>query len=315
MEPADIPEPARRQSVLIVDDEPGNIQIVAEVLRDECDLFFATSGAEALRVAQLVRPDLILLDLLMPEMDGFETCRRLKVDPAVQDIPVVFVTARDDVDGETRGLEVGGIDYVTKPISLPVLRARVRVHLRLKRREDELRARALVDGLTGIANRRRLDEVLEQEWRRARRAQEPLSVAFLDVDHFKRYNDRYGHLEGDACLRRIAAVLRSLARRPGDFAARFGGEEFLCLLPRTDLDGVAALAERIRAGVLNERIPHADSGAGPWVSVSVGAACVVPGARHGPPALLGLADRMLYRAKQAGRNRVEAARLEPEDPA
>lgn len=298
--------PDERQSVLIVDDEPGNIQIIAEILRDECDLCFATSGGEALRIAQRVSPDLVLLDVLMPDMDGFEVCRRLKADPATHNTPVVFVTARGDVEDETRGLEVGGSDYITKPISLPVVRARVRVHLRLKRYEDQLRASALVDGLTGIANRRRLNEILDLEWRRARRSAEPVSVILADVDHFKLYNDRYGHLEGDACLQRVSGTIARSIRRPGDLAARYGGEEFACVLPATDREGAVHLAEVIRTAVLNERMPHADSPVGPCVTVSIGVASMVPGEGVVPADLLKRADDMLYQAKRAGRNRVEA---------
>ncbi|HYD68375.1 diguanylate cyclase [Azospirillum sp.] len=299
-----------KQSVLIVDDEPGNIQLLAGLLRDECELCFATSGEEALEIARLVAPDLILLDVLMPSMDGFEVCRRLKADPSTHDIPVVFVTARGEVDDETRGLDAGGVDYIIKPVSLPVVRARVRVHLRLKRHEDRLRASALMDGLTGIANRRRFDEVLNVEWRRAWRSREPLSAILADVDLFKRYNDRYGHLEGDACLRRVAGALDGLARRPGDLAARYGGEEFVCLLPSTNLEGATALAERMRTAVLDLRLPHAGSTVGPWVTVSVGVATAVPADGLEAADLLRQADEMLYRAKRSGRNRVEAKPLE-----
>ncbi|HYF88329.1 diguanylate cyclase [Azospirillum sp.] len=302
--------PTGKQNVLIVDDEPGNIQLLAGLLQDECELCFATSGEEALEIARLVSPDLILLDVLMPGMDGFEVCRRLKSDTSTHDIPVVFVTARGEVDDETRGLDAGGVDYIIKPVSLPVVRARVRVHLRLKRHEDRLRASALIDGLTGIANRRRFDEVLDAEWRRARRFREPLSAILVDVDFFKRYNDRYGHLEGDACLRRVAGALSSLVRRPGDLAARYGGEEFVCLLPSTSLEGATTLAEQMRTAMLGLQLPHADSTVCPWVTVSIGLATAVPADDLEPADLIRLADEMLYRAKRAGRNRVETERLE-----
>ena len=301
---------ANRQSVLIVDDEPANIQIIGDILQDECDLYFARSGAEALRMVEEKAPDLILLDVMMPGMDGFEVCRRLKAAPATQDIPVLFITALGATEDETHGFDVGAVDYITKPVSLPAVRARVRVHLKLKRTEDLLRQSALIDGLTGIANRRRLDEALALEWRRAHRTREPLSVIMADVDVFKSYNDRYGHVEGDVCLRRVAQALAKVVRRPGDLAARYGGEEFVCVLPSTDLDGAMAMAERMRDAVLAQRIAHEGSPVSPWVTLSLGVVAGMATDGHGLEDLLRLADGLLYRAKAGGRNRVEGALLD-----
>ena len=226
-------EPAR-QTVLIVDDAPANIEVLSEALSDEYEVLFATSGQDALDVAAEQHPDLILLDVMMPEMDGYEVCTRLKGDTKTQTIPIIFVTAMDHEEEETKGLNVGAIDYLAKPIRPAIVRARVRNHLELKRYRDNLECLSSTDGLTGIANRRRFDEFLDREWLRARRCQTPLSLILMDIDLFKGYNDHYGHLAGDDCLRHLAREMTACLRRPTDLVARYGGEEFACLLPDTD---------------------------------------------------------------------------------
>jgi diguanylate cyclase (GGDEF)-like protein len=250
------------------------------------------------------RPDLILLDVLMPGMDGYETCARLKADRLLRDIPVIFVTALDEVSEETRGLEVGAVDYLTKPISAPIVKARVRTHLELKRYQDVLRRLACLDGLTGIGNRRRFDELLEQEWRRAARTGQPLALILADVDDFKAYNDHYGHLAGDECLRLVASTLAAAIKRSMDLLARYGGEEFACLLPETDLTGAVVVARRLVTAVAELRIPHAYSGAAACVTISAGVASIIPSQDGSASALVQAADTCLYRAKKEGRNRV-----------
>ncbi|HSX62165.1 MAG TPA: diguanylate cyclase [Tahibacter sp.] len=291
-----------RPSVLIIDDEPANVRVLAEALQGAYDLRFATDGERALALVARHAVDLILLDVVMPGLDGFELLRRLKAEPATREIPVIFVTARDEIGEEERGFDAGAVDYITKPVSPAIVRARVRTHLELKRQRDLLEQRALIDGLTGIANRRRFDE----EWlRRAARAYEHglvLRLLLIDIDHFKDYNDHYGHGPGDDCLRRVAAALHAACGHPGDLTARYGGEEFVAILADAP-DGDAAMhAQRLLAAVRDLDLPHARSGTSTRVSISIGAIERAPAGRDGRD-LLESADRLLYEAKRGGRNR------------
>ena len=291
--------------VLIVDDMLFNIKVLTETLKRDYRIEVASNGAEALERARgEPRPDLILLDVMMPGLDGYEVCRRLKDDPRTASIPVIFVTAQDDEAAEEHGFELGGVDYITKPFSLAVVKMRVRTHLQLKRQADALERLAYVDPLTGIPNRRQLIQTLEREYRRALREDSALSVLMIDVDHFKAYNDHYGHGTGDDCLRQVASALAHALLRPGDQIARYGGEEFVAVLPQTDREAAALLAERLRQSVLALERPHAHSGTGDRVTVSIGGATTsLHAAADSLEALLVLADRMLYRAKEGGRNR------------
>ncbi|PWC46670.1 diguanylate cyclase [Azospirillum sp. TSA6c] len=296
-----------RPKILVVDDIPSNVHVLSRILKDDYDIYFATDGEKALDLVQARMPDLVLLDIMMPGMDGFEVCRRIKADPAIHDIPVIFISAKSEVEDETRGLEVGAIDFITKPISPPIVKARVRNHLLLKRQTDLLRSLSFLDGLTGIANRRRFDDAMAREWRRCARSNLPLSLIILDVDHFKAYNDHYGHQAGDECLRMVAELLSDRAKRPSDLVARYGGEEFVCLLPETDGPGAVRVAEGFRTGVAECRIPHAQSPVIPYVTISLGVATVIPSADGSPEQLAEMADQLLYRAKRTGRNRVQDA--------
>jgi diguanylate cyclase (GGDEF)-like protein len=299
-----------RATVLIVDDEPQNLHLLGEALREECELLVATSGPEALRRAcSDIPPDLILLDIMMPEMDGYEVCRTLKGDPASQSIPVIFITARDAVNDEAEGLAVGAVDYITKPFSPEIVRARVRTHLRLKAQADMLASLSVVDELTGLPNRRQFERSLENEWRRARRNGDAFTIVMLDVDHFKQYNDNYGHSAGDECLRRVASALGSVMQRPAELVARYGGEEFVALLPGTNHDDGLRIGERFRARIEALCLEHAYSPAGPCVTVSAGVATGRPCQQSNAQELLEATDRMLYRAKHEGRNRVSGMQL------
>jgi diguanylate cyclase (GGDEF)-like protein len=293
-----------KHRLLIVDDQPANIRVMAEALGDQYDLFFATSGSKALEIASSAGVELVLLDVVMPDLDGFEVCRRLKSDERTSRIPVIFVTAREETSDEARGFDVGAVDYITKPIRPPVVQARVRTQLELKQARDLLETLASVDALTGIGNRRRFDNGLDEEWRRAARNGSWFSLAILDVDHFKRFNDAYGHARGDECLRAIAQAITVVARRPGDLAARYGGEEFGIILPETDPAAMAAVMKHLLSAVHSLGIAHAASPSGTQVSVSVGAVSVIASANQEPAAVLETADRLLYEAKENGRNRV-----------
>jgi diguanylate cyclase (GGDEF)-like protein len=288
--------------VLIVDDHPPNVHVLAEALRDSYRISFATTASRALELAPAA--DLILLDVQLPDLDGFEVCRRLKADEATQDIPVIFVTARGETADETRGFDVGGVDYITKPISPAVVRARVRTHLELKENRDLLAELASRDGLTGVVNRRGFDAALGREWRRARRAEEALTLVMLDIDHFKLYNDRYGHARGDDCLRAVAELLQDVCRRPGDVVARYGGEEFALVLPGIGGEGARTLTAAVWSRLAEHGMEHAASPTAPVVTLSGGAVSHRPGIDREPRWLIERADRLLYAAKQAGRARV-----------
>ncbi len=300
------PESTRRAPiVLAVDDVPANLDVLVEHLHQEdIELTVALSGEEGLELARNLRPDLILLDVMMPGMDGFEVCRRLKGEPELKDIPVLFLTAVDEEVEIERGFALGAVDYVHKPFSLPILKARMRNHLALKRKSDELAQLACTDGLTGVANRRHFDLSIDAEWLRAVRHRQPLSLIVIDVDHFKRFNDRYGHGEGDRCLKQVALALGGCIRRPGDLLARYGGEEFVALLPDTGAEAAAAMAERMWRAVAVLAIEHAGNPPDGRVSISLGVATAMPQPGATAAALLASADERLYQAKAAGRNRI-----------
>ena len=295
----------KKQTILIVDDTTINLQILIELLSDEFDVVFATSGREALAMAAQMLPDLVLLDIQMPEMDGFTVFKTLKADPLLQGIPVIFITAMSQQEDEIHGLELGAVDYITKPFNPTITRLRVRNQLELKRLRDIQTSLALLDGLTGLPNRRAYDACMNREWHRALRNRTKLSMVMIDIDYFKNYNDKHGHLNDDDCLIRVATALAGSAVRTGDFVARYGGEEFVCILPETGDDGAYIAAERMRQCIEHLDIHHGASATAPHVTVSLGCATIGPARDTAPDLLIAMADRMLYKAKHAGRNRVE----------
>lgn len=298
-------------SLLIVDDQPINIQALYQIFAADHQVFMATSARQALELCASRSPDLILLDIEMPEINGFEACTRLKSNPDTRDIPIIFVTGHSDEAMEERGLDVGAVDFISKPFNPRIVRARVKNQLTLKIQSDLLRDRVYLDGLTGVHNRRYFNERSATEWGRTKRNNSALSVVMLDVDHFKKFNDHYGHQSGDDCLCQIATALQAGLNRSADLLARYGGEEFVCLLPETDLAGALDVAERLRQQVLELRIPHASSSAAEIVTVSLGV-CTRPSSQNAAnesddktiDALLRQADAQLYLAKQRGRNQL-----------
>ena len=308
--PAVAPRKSRQPFIYVIDDTPTNIELLAGALSPDFTIKFATSGAKALEfLAKTEKPDLILLDVMMPGMDGYEVCRHLKENPTTRGIPIIFITAKNEVADQARGFSLGAVDYIPKPFELPLVIARVRTHLNLKLRTDLLEAQASIDALTGIANRRRFDESLRTEWRRAARNIMPVSLLMFDVDHFKAYNDQYGHGAGDDCLRLIGEALQRAELRPGDFVARYGGEEFAVILPSCHSAGARAIAERIRVVIEGLQIQHEHSSCAPVVTVSIGCATQKPAQGGDVSGLFLAADMALYRAKQEGRNRVCTAAL------
>ena len=293
----------RRPRLLIVDDQPVNIQALYQVFAHDHQVFMATSGAQALQLCREKQPDLLLLDIQMPGMDGYEVCRQIKADPELAALPVVFVTAHSDAETETRGLDLGAVDFISKPFSPAVVRARVRTHLTLKVQSDLLRELVFIDGLTGVYNRRHFDERLAREFQRARRQGSSLALMMIDVDYFKRFNDRYGHLAGDDGLRRVAMALKAQLKRPGDLLSRFGGEEFACVLPDTELAGALSLAEAMGEAMTALDIAHADSDVASCLSVSIGVAALHTHGTLAAADLVTAADEQLYLAKSGGRRR------------
>lgn len=299
----------QKPKLLLVDDQRVNILVLYELFRDECEIFMATDGEQALLSCRTVLPDLVLLDVHMDGLDGHEVCRRLKGDPETRNIPIIFVTAQGEEQDEVRGFELGAVDFIVKPINPVIVKARVNIHLTLKQQTDILRSFALLDGLTGVANRRKFDEELALDWRQCLREQAALSVILIDVDHFKHYNDRYGHLKGDSVLQAVAKALGSVLKRPYDLLARYGGEEFACVLPNTNLIDAVKIAESMQEAVRALKLAHADSAVGQVLTVSLGVATIVPTAGTTSETVVAEADRQLYQAKQAGRARVSSCSL------
>ena len=297
----------RRARLLVVDDQPGNVRLMLAMFGDEHEVLVATDGEQALRLCCDMLPDLLLLDVQMPGLNGLDVCRQLKLRPETRAIPVIFVTGDEGTEAEMACWDAGGVDFVVKPVNAVTLHNRVRTHLALKFQADAFREMAYMDGLTGVANRRHFDQRLVAVWQGAVREQTPLGLIMMDVDHFKRYNDHYGHQAGDDCLRAIASSLRQHLKRPHDLLARYGGEEFVCLLPDTDLIGTILVAHKLCAAVRALTIPHLPAGGAGIATISAGAANGLPHLLAGPDMLLRQADNELYHAKQQGRDRVAFA--------
>lgn len=290
-------------TILIIDDNPDTIRLMSAMLREQARVLFATNGMAGLEIARAQRPQLILLDLQMKSMDGFAVCERIMADPDLRHCPVIFVTASSGVESEIACLDAGAVDFITKPLSGPVVQARVRTHLRLQAALASLDTLAHKDGLTGLHNRRYFDEQFALEVARHRRQGAALGVALVDVDHFKLYNDHYGHQMGDECLRAVAQALAQCTRRPGELVARYGGEEFVVLLPNSCEDEVQRYGSWICEHVAGLQLPHAASLVAPHVTISAGLCSLAPDTGDTQASLLEAADKALYEAKRAGRNR------------
>lgn len=287
---------------MIVDDIIADVNILKHHLEKEYDITVAFDGESALEKVANGPPDLILLDIRMPGIDGYEVCRRLKADQNTERIPIVFITTRNEDEDEVRGFELGAIDYIAKPFSIPIIKARLKNVLQIKKMEKALENLSSVDGLTGIPNRRSFEQTLEKEWRRAIRAKTPLSVIIMDIDYFKKYNDHYGHPAGDQCLKYVAKVLSESLHRPQDFVSRYGGEEFVVLLPDTVMTGAFTVGDDMRQNVKNLKIPHAQSPVANYITISAGIANIVPTVDLDAGLLIAGADKALYKAKKESRN-------------
>jgi diguanylate cyclase (GGDEF)-like protein len=304
-------------TILVADDEPINRTLIQRRLeRAGYYIVTAENGRAAVEAATSGLPDLIILDVMMPLMDGLEACRLIKENEATRDIPVIFLSARDETDVKVSGLTLGANDYISKPFKAEELLARVEVAIRLKRERDQLRLsaeqarvtaeiaqeRAMTDPLTGLLNRYGLQRILSHEYAEARRYARPLSCLMIDLDNFKLINDAFGHAVGDAALRQVAAILTQAVRR-SDMVSRYGGDEFLALLPETDLEGAEALAEKVRAAAATEAFGEA--GLRFQLTLSIGAATLTD--QESGNDMIVRADMALYEAKEQGRNRVGKA--------
>ncbi|MFS2114583.1 diguanylate cyclase domain-containing protein [Herbaspirillum frisingense] len=296
-----------RARVLLCDDQPINIRLANALLKGDYDIFMATSGMQAIEQCEKVQPDLILMDVNMPGLNGYETCERLKQNTATLGIPVIFLTGLNSEEDEARGFDVGGVDFISKPIHGTVLKARVLTHLTLKLQSDFYRNIAVTDSLTGLFNRRKFDSELAEKWELCKRSGQAISLLMIDIDYFKRYNDHYGHQAGDQCLAEVAHAIRSNFHRSYDCVARYGGEEFACILPMAGSEQAIRLAENVCQSVARLNLPHARSEVGPHVTLSIGVASITaPDPGSSPAGLIALADQNLYQAMAHGRAQVYA---------
>lgn len=300
-------------TILAVDDSPENLDLIRSILEPFYTVKVALHGELALHIASTQHPDLILLDIMLDDINGYEVCHRLKSDDKTRDIPVIFLTAKRSEADEVHGFKIGGSDYITKPFSPAIVLARVKTQIQLKAKTDLLEKLASLDGLTEIPNRRAFDTAMERQFNQAKRTGIPLSLLILDIDWFKQFNDHYGHPSGDECLKRVASTLMRQTHRPEDLVARLGGEEFAILLPNTDSTGATLRAEQYREAVENLKIIHAANTPSPYVTLSVGVGTVVAQTSDNAGMLLHAADNALYQAKNQGRNRVCCFNLSTSD--
>lgn len=322
-------------TILLVDDLPENLKLLTDLLsKYGYKVRSATSGRRAMKTVKLKRPDIILLDIKMPEMDGYQVCQSFKSDPDLCDIPILFISALNDTFDKVKAFQSGGVDYITKPFQIEEVVARLEAHLTIQKQQKilqieiakreqielalqeknqqlqeanhKLELLANLDGLTQIANRRRFDDYLTLEWKRHRREQNPLSLVLIDIDYFKRYNDNHGHQAGDHCLIQVAQAIATVLQRPTDLVARYGGEEFAVILSNTHGEGALRVATAIQMAIASLKILHGDSDVSDHVTLSMGIASLVPAWDQGSETIIFYADQALYRAKKQGRNQTIA---------
>ena len=321
----------RQDTILLVDNNPYGLNHLTITLNEKgYQTKKALDGNKAINIAQEMPPDLILLDLETPPVNGYQVCSSLKDNDRTSKIPIIFVSDSHDQTDRVKAIEIGGVDYITKPFYLEEVIARIerqleiqrlqqllqqqnillqkeierriKVEIALRQANQELHCLATIDNLTGIANRRQFDNYLEREWRRLARQQEPLSLILLDIDYFKRYNDSKGHQAGDNCLKKVASAIANVIQRPADLVARYGGEEFVVILPHTDLDGAVHIANKIQTAIRNLNLEHPLSDVSDIVTVSQGISSMIPFVESNPESLIYDADIALYNAKKQGRN-------------
>jgi len=299
----------KKYKILIVEDSRINQEVLLRILKHDHNLILAKTGTEALEVAKKEIPDLILLDIILPEMDGFEVLTRLKKNDSTHSIPVIIISGMAKPDDEVKGLSLGAVDYITKPFHDIVVKTRIDTQLRILKQMRMIEEIGFIDTLTNIPNRRQFDKFLVREWNRAIRENTSISIMMIDVDHFKMYNDTYGHQQGDVALQMVADATVTSFKRSVDIAARWGGEEFAVLLVNTTLVGTMKVAEDIRRNVEAISIPAADGTSFHNVTISIGVAHMVPKKDYSMSDLIRQADEALYKAKDLGRNQVCSANM------
>lgn len=300
---------SNKQSVLIIEDSPLVVRILTNILEKDYEVYSALTGAGGYELAVEKNPDIIVLDVVMSGMDGYEVCSKLKKNSLTKHIPVIFISALGETEDERKGLEAGAIDYIAKPFSEPIVKIRIKNHLELKRSRDILSELSSLDGLTGLYNRRYFDNAAKQLWQKAILFSLPFSLMLIDIDHFKLYNDNYGHLEGDECLKRIARCIKSCFDNKEDVVARFGGEEFVCIMPKDDINSALAMAQKIAGQVKDMKIPFPHSSVCDIVTISTGVGTIRPDNSAVLSDFIKAVDALMYKAKANGRNQIQYEQL------
>jgi len=293
----------KKNSILIVDDDTSNLMELTHILKDEYKIHAVKNGVSALEKANEYLPDIILLDIVMPDMNGYEVLAQLKSSGLTRNIPVIFITGVTESNDEIKGLASGASDYIRKPFNETIVRLRVLHQVQIINQMRKIEQLSMSDQLTSLPNRRSFEKRMNEEWSRASRDKTPLSILMIDIDRFKKYNDTYGHQQGDAALCALAEVLTSTLKRSIDFAARWGGEEFIVLLPNTDINGASDVAQQIRECVQNKEILN-NNKMMTKITVSIGINNYSYGSSGTIEDFIQKADVALYDAKNSGRNRV-----------
>lgn len=300
-----------RDKILVIDDSSVQADMLRSILEDSYDITVAHTAGAGLHYAKVGNFSLVLLDVIMPGMDGFDLLRKLQEEVVTRHVPVILITSLRDMEYEERGLVLGAVDYITKPYHPPIVRARVNTQVKLYRYRTQIERQSMVDPMTGVPNRRSYDLNCYNKWQEAIRFRQPISLCMFDIDRFKLYNDTFGHPAGDQVICSVAQTATRYLRRSTDFFARYGGEEFVAIIMGNDARHALEQLKRVRQAVEDLHIPHAP-GAGQWVTVSIGGVTVVPEMGDSYDTYLKIADTMLYDAKRFGRNRVvwSTARME-----
>ena len=297
-------EPEKKQTILIIDDENSNIIALNAILQPEFAVLAAKNGKAGLNAAKKHVPDIILLDIIMPEIDGFEIITELKKSEKTKNIPVIFISGLTNPEDEEKGLRLGAADYISKPFSPAIVKLRIKNQIKILNQMRLILKLSMTDRLTGLPNRRFFEGRLKAEWWRSKRENTPISILMVDVDNFKSYNDTYGHQQGDHALCAVADAFTKALKRSGDFTARWGGEEFIMLLPNTNLTGALEVAEQLRAYIEAVEIPCACDNSSTGVTISIGVNTKPDDREISIEEFIGGADKALYAAKADGRNRV-----------
>ena len=291
------------EKILIIDDSPVQAAHLKSILEKDYQITTVQEPQTGLDYAREQDFSLILLDVVMPGMDGFVLLKKLQEEVATRHIPVILITSLSDIENEQRGLTLGAVDYIYKPFHPLIVKARVNTHIKLYQYRKQVEYQSMTDQLTGIANRRRYERVSMQKWQEAIRLKVPFSICMMDIDHFKKYNDTFGHPAGDTVITAVAATAGRYLRRNTDFLARYGGEEFVAFMLGDSSKQAFGQMRRVRGAVEELHIPHSGS-VSEWVTISVGGTTVVPKRGDSFGTYLKIADAMLYDAKRFGRNRV-----------